>query len=968
VSGQFPIAFEAGGRQFNPYPGLRPFEPEEDYLFFGRERQTDDLLRKLRTTRFLAILGSSGSGKSSLVRSGLIPTLWGGGMTQVGSRWRVVIMRPGEDPIANLAAALSARGALIDDDPDENLTRAFFETTLRASSRGLVECIEQARMRHRTNVLLLVDQFEEIFRYQQSRRVVGRDEAVAFVKLLLAARESDVPCYIAITMRSDFIGDCMEFGSLPEAINEGLYLVPRMTREELKSAITGPAGVGGGTIAPRLVSRLLNDVGDDPDQLPLLQHALMRSWTYWTRNQEPGEALDLRHYEAVGTLHGALSRHAEEASAELNPRQRKIAERLFKALTDRVTDPRGVRRPATIGEISAVSRASVDEVIAVVEIFRRPGRSFLTPAANVPLHESSVIDLSHESLMRIWHRLSTWAGEEMRAGQLYLNVARAAQRHQEGVVALWRDPELQLALTWRANENPTAEWAARYDPSFERAMAFLDASREERDREVREGEVRRQRQLSAARRLVAVLTLATGLMLIAGVYAVVQKMNAEAETRRAASALEEALIARRTADRQRERAQHERERADRVAEGELPESETLRLGRLEAARALALTIPQQKEENQRTTAALLALEAYRLFHDNRGDMQDRDLFTAMQTALDHLRPAPALRGNHAAIRSVAVAPGGRTAFGGAEDGRIVRFRLDSGEASPFASAAAAVRTIAMTGDGKRLVAGSTGGELRVFEVRDPSSPRQLGDGSGVVSAVAIAPRGPMLAAGKVDGSVRVWNLDAPFAAPLLLVPPGGKRVTAVAFDRNDNVAVGLAQGGALIWDLDGPSAPPRSVCAGLDVRSVAFRPDGGAIICGGARGQIVHQDLGRGAGAPLSRFGHRASVNALSFDARGDVLASASSDGTVRLWQVRRPEVQPIVLSGHDRPVWSVAFSGNRLVSGGDDRTVRLWPANTDTLAADLCRATENQQLTREEWTRYMPADVPYTEGCPAGQ
>ena len=130
----------------------------------------------------------------------------------------------------------------------------------------------------------------------------------------------------------------------------------------------------------------------------------------------------------------------------------------------------------------------------------------------------------------------------------------------------------------------------------------------------------------------------------------------------------------------------------------------------------------------------------------------------------------------------------------------------------------------------------------------------------------------------------------------------------------------------------------------------------------------MHQDLGRGAGAPLSLFGHRSSVNALGFDARGELLASASSDGTIRLWQARRPEVQPIVLSGHDSPVWSVAFSGNRLVSGGEDRSVRLWAANTDTLAAELCRATDNQHLTREEWARYMPADLAYTEGCPAGQ
>ena len=212
----------------NPFPGLRPFEPDEDHLFFGRDRQVDALLRKLRTTRFLPILGTSGSGKSSLVRSGLIPTLYGGGMTRAGSRWRVTIVRPGEDPLGNLATALAAPEALGQQSGDQGLTRAFFETTLRASQLGLIECVQQARIPAADNVLVLVDQFEEIFRYKRSRRVVpAREEAIALVKLLLAsARHREVPCYVALTMRSDFIGDCMEFRDLPEMINAGLYWCP----------------------------------------------------------------------------------------------------------------------------------------------------------------------------------------------------------------------------------------------------------------------------------------------------------------------------------------------------------------------------------------------------------------------------------------------------------------------------------------------------------------------------------------------------------------------------------------------------------------------------------------------------------------------------------------------------------------------------------------------------------------------
>src|SRR5437870_4293859 len=164
-------------------------------------------------------------------------------------------------------------------------------------------------------------------------------------------------------MLSDFIGDCMEYPGLPDAVNHGQYLVRRMTREELRSAITGPIAVGGGAITPRLVNRLLNDVGDDQDQLPELQHALMRTWDRWERHHQPGEPIDIPSYEAVGTMRHALSQHAEEAYEEIgSDRGRQIAERMFKALTDTFSDPRGVRSPTAVRELAEICDATEAEV------------------------------------------------------------------------------------------------------------------------------------------------------------------------------------------------------------------------------------------------------------------------------------------------------------------------------------------------------------------------------------------------------------------------------------------------------------------------------------------------------------------------------------------------------------------------------------------------------------------------------
>jgi len=400
---------------FNPFPGLRSFAPDEDHLFFGREKEIDELLRRLRTTRFLSVVGTSGSGKSSLVLSGLIPSLYSGFMVSAGSSWRVAILRPGENPIKHLAAALSAPDVLGKNEQLGDASNALLEATLRRSTLGVAEAVRQAVIPHDDNLLIVVDQFEELFRFRQGCQNESlKDEAVEFVKLLIEATQQEkLPIYVVLTMRSDFIGDCMEYPGLPEAVNAGMYLVPRMTRDELRSAITGPVAVGGGQIAPRLVLRLLNDVGDDQDQLPLLQHALMRTWDNWQGAGNATEPIDIANYEAIGTIRHALSRHAEEAYSETGPEKgQRTTERMFKALTDTYSDQRGVRRPTPVHDLAEICDVPESEIIRIAEIFRARGRSFLMPPGDVLLDSHSIIDISHESLMRCWTRLIVWAEEE----------------------------------------------------------------------------------------------------------------------------------------------------------------------------------------------------------------------------------------------------------------------------------------------------------------------------------------------------------------------------------------------------------------------------------------------------------------------------------------------------------------------------------------------------------------------------
>ena len=440
-----------------PYPGLRPFTRGEADIFFGREAQTDELVDRLGHSRFLSVVGPSGCGKSSLVRAGLLDALESGFMASAGAGWHVAEMRPGGQPMWQLADALLTMAGR----PRYEHDSAFLQAALERGPHSLIEYLQDLSLPKDENLLILVDQFEEIFRFASG---AGQEEADAFVALLLAtSQQREQPVYVVITMRSDFIGDCTRFAGLPEAVNEAQFLTPRMTREQSRQAIEGPAEVFGGVVEPALVNRLLNDMGTDPDQLPLMQHALMRMWTRASEAavEEPqGKStritLTLADYNEVGGLARALSNHADEAFTQLPDEQQRIAEVLFRCLSERGPAQRDTRRPVRLDAVAAVAGVSPAQVTAVVEVFRRPDRSFITPSAEVPLRSDTVLDISHESLIRQWQRLNQWVEQEALSADNYRRLEQTARLWHTGQAALWGTPDLESALAWREQEHPTA--------------------------------------------------------------------------------------------------------------------------------------------------------------------------------------------------------------------------------------------------------------------------------------------------------------------------------------------------------------------------------------------------------------------------------------------------------------------------------------------------------------------------------
>src|SRR6516225_4173401 len=454
----------------NPFPGLRPFRQDEDYLFFGREEQTMALLELLGKERFVAVVGTSGSGKSSLVRCGLLSELLGGKLLRAGASWEVAVAHPGGNPLGLLAEALLDADLY---DRDEENARENLLATLSRSHFGLVEAIKQARLGEDVNFLLVVDQFEEIFRFNEAGQQ-QQEAANEFVSLLLeSVAQTAVPIYIVITMRSDFIGDCGQFEGLAEMVNRGEFLIPRLSREQFKRVIEAPIKVAGGQITPRLLQRLLNDLGQQTDQLPCLQHALMRTWNVWAAKGDQ-DALDLDDYQRVGKMTHALSLHADEIYDALRTdRQRHLCRGLFQALTVQESENRGIRRPQRLGRLCQILDVPIEELLPIIDAYRRKGVTFLMPGPEVELTDRTIIDISHESLMRVWTRLRHWVEEEAQAAGIYLRLSESAALYQQKKAGLYRDA----------------------------ALAFLAASQQASVAEEQAREAARQHELDQARQL-----------------------------------------------------------------------------------------------------------------------------------------------------------------------------------------------------------------------------------------------------------------------------------------------------------------------------------------------------------------------------------------------------------------------------------------------------------------------------------
>jgi WD40 repeat protein/DNA-binding SARP family transcriptional activator len=488
-----------------PYKGLARYEPDDAEFFFGRERLVAELVTHLVGAGLVGVVGHSGSGKSSLVRAGLLPAL-ADGVLPGSDRWRQVLVRPGEQPVVALGVALGAGG------PVAAMANGYQGTATGggggagdgpAAGRGAANVVLAAATGAPARLLLVVDQFEEVF-------TACRDEAerAAFLTALVeAARASDGPVSVVVAVRADYYGHCAADPGLAGLLAANHVLVGPMDPDELRRVIQLPARRAGLQLEPGLAEAMIGEVAQEPGGLPLLSCALLESWQH-----RQGRTLTMAAYRQAGGVRGAVARLAEHAWSGLDTDQRQTARRILLRLAGPGEGEAMVRRRVPLEEFTTTHDQLVLRVLEALADQRLVTKT------------EDAVEVAHEALLREWPRLRGWLEEDVQGRALHrhlIGAAREWDRSGRDPGELYRGARLTAALDWARDHHADLNQLER---------GFLEASRATAEREVADARRRAEREARTSRRLrqlVAGLAVVLMLALVAGGLALSLRGRAE---------------------------------------------------------------------------------------------------------------------------------------------------------------------------------------------------------------------------------------------------------------------------------------------------------------------------------------------------------------------------------------------------------------------------------------------------------
>ncbi|HEV3162743.1 MAG TPA: TIR domain-containing protein [Isosphaeraceae bacterium] len=889
-----------------PYRGLEAFDASHARFFFGREALTEWLLEKLRPAgphkaepRFLAVIGPSGSGKSSLALAGLLPAI-AVGMLEGSGDWPILICRPGPDPLESLAIALAGLGEQERPAPSEvrQLIADFQagDDALHLFARLALRDAPASR-----RLVLLIDQFEEVFTLCSD----DRKRQALIENLVSAAGAPAGRVLVVLTLRADFYGKCAGYPRLATAVADHQVLVGPLSEDELRRAIERPAHLVGCEFEAGLVETLMHDVEDQPGALPLLQYALLELW-----ERREGRRLTLSAYKAIGELQGALENRANAILHSFTEPERELCRRIFLRLTQPGEGTEDTKRRASLREL--LSSEGDAKALSTVVNRLADARLITTEGDDHQPAGEGYVEVAHEALIRGWTELRQWIDAD-RAGLLIHHRlsedSREWERHARESSYLYDGARLVVA----------AEWAEGHRPELNPLeAAFLKASHERKLKH----ETDKSR---AARRFMAAIGAGAALAVVLAVVAFIQRHRADVQTLLLQDALLGVKVQANNARQQTKIANKARDLAKAQTEEARWQAQLAGARRL-AAQSEAVFEPYPQR------SLLLATEAVR--ESMRGG------YPAAPAGEQALRDALAkvggvcLTGHSELIPKVVFSPDGRWLVTASWDKTARVWDASNLDAKPMILREPdAIDDMAISPDGRWLVTASHDGWARVWDMKNLSArPITLRGHRDSLEAVAFSPDGRKLVTAGLDNTARVWDTSRFGGRPIVLRGHDGTVTSLVFSPDGRRLATASEDRTVRLWDTSDFSAPP-TVLRGheKEIKIVAFSPNGRRLVTASHDNLVRVWDTNQLDHEPVVLRGHEDWIPAIAFSPGGRWLVTGSEDHTARVWDMDNLASQPVVLRGHQDRIGAVAFSpdGLTLVTGSSDHTARVWSTSS---------------------------------------
>ncbi len=914
----------------NPYKGLRAFGEADAADFFGREALVQQLLVRMGEggdlSRFLAVVGPSGSGKSSVVGAGLVPALRRGALPG-SEHWYIVQLMPGAHPFEELEAAL-LRIAV--NPPVGALHVTPLLTQLREDKRGLLRAVRRCLPDDpAVELVLVIDQFEEVFTLVQDKAV----RAHVLDSLVTAALVERSRVRIVVTLRADFTDRPLQYVDFGELLRQRSEFVLPLTPDELERAIVGPAERVGLTLEPGLVAAITRDVGDQPGGLPLLQYALTELFEKCIVETRPagprseverdgaspqGRTLTKKAYAEIGGVLGALGRRAEEVFASLDEAGQEAARQLFLRLVTLGEGTEDARRRVLRSEIFSLSASTLTpnpslrgregdttplslsgrgaggegRMAMVIDAF---GKSRLLSFDRDPITRGPTVEVAHEALLREWGRLREWLNECRADVRLQRQLANAAAEWQSAN----REPSFLLSGARLAQFEG---WAANSAVALtHEERAYLDASIAEREKQAQAEQARQLRELEAARKLAEterqsavrlrtrnrVITAVGALAILAAIVAAMFGQQANTNFQLANQNLSTAQIA---------NTQEAAQRATAEAASVLAFANAATAQFNEQSRATQQAVAEAERhraegEKRLATSRELAIAAV----SNLEIDPERSILLALQ-ALSQAHTAEAESALHGAVQASRV----QFAFPG--QFYSVDYSLD----------------------GARLAMGSLDGTVTVVDTDTGQELLSFVGHTATIVDVAFSPDGKRLATASDDKTAKVW--DAATGQELLTLSGYTDRVGPIVFSP-DGARIATCSGNTVkVWDaLTGQQLLSLSDHTDL-VSGISFSPDGKRLITSSMDFTVKVRDAETGQ-VLLTPQGDAAFDGLYSPD--GTRFVTSSANGLlVRMWDAATGE-ELFALSMDTPGDFAFSADGKRLVTGSQSGIIKVWDAAT---------------------------------------